>query len=491
MPRLSRTKTRERLGRGFETRERGPGLCFPSPFISSFLLLPPGDPGNWYSSDEDEGGSSVTSILKSLRQQSSGNAARPHKGQAGSSARPADPRLRDPRLSRNADPSGEPGPSDPRLARHIPSAIPKPEPHSSASSGQKPPLLPDEEEGERALRDKPISIPLDALPGHSLRDPRSQLQQFSHIKKDVVLHKPNFARMILWSPEDLIPLPIPKQEFIPVPAALQSMPALDPRLNRSQASLSDPRQRAGSAPGDASASGSASSGLPDFELLSRILKTVSAGGSPQSDKPSDPRVRKAPADPRLHKTMDPAASRASKPTDPAPGAGEAAPAIAPYDPRLLTGTGQSSVLSAISLYDPRTPNSGGKASEPLPEGSSKASECGKPPAKAKEPLFVRRSALEHPDAEKGCGESATDRYNSYNRPRPKAAGNAADPGAPHPGVHNLPVPPVYGMVKQSSKSGAGSPFAGNSPAQDSEQQDAASLKDVFKGFDPTASPFCQ
>ncbi|XP_062995733.1 zinc finger CCCH domain-containing protein 4 isoform X1 [Elgaria multicarinata webbii] len=499
-----------------------------------------GDTGNWYSSDEDDGSSSVSSILKTLRQQSSSrthedpaNNASPalgrtdprlQKNQPSGSGRPADPRLlRDPRLSRNAEPSalpgaGDVGPTDPRLARHALPSAPKPDPlRSSPTAGQKAAAVPEEEEGEqRALRDKPVTIPLDALPSHTLRDPRSQLQQFSHIKKDLLLLKPSFARLVLWSPEDLIPLPVPKQEFVPVPPALQPLPALDPRLNRPQnTSLADPRQRV-AAPAEPAASPGSS--LPDFELLSRILKTVNAaGGSPgPSDKPSDPRTRKAPADPRLLKTSEPAPSGGpSKPTDaagtplpagPVAGSEAAAPSIAPYDPRLLTagglsrGPGQSSVLSGISLYDPRTPSSGGKAAECAGEGSpaAKASDGSKSGGRGKEPLFVRRSALDQLEMEKPSAEPATDRYNSYNRPRPKVAAAAATATATlatetatQPGVHNLPVPPVYGMVKQAAKSGAGSPFAGNSPAQEGDLQDAGSLKDVFKGFDPTASPFCQ
>lgn len=490
-----------------------------------------GDPGNWYSSDEDDGGSSVSSILKTLRQQSS---SRPHedmpggtgptparsdprlqKSQASGGSRPTDPRLlRDPRLSRGpeatgAPPSGtgDPGPSDPRLARHAVPPVPKAEPlHASPTVGQKAATIPEEEEGEREIREKPVTIPLEALPNHTQRDPRCQLQQFSHIKKDIVLVKPSFARLVLWSPEDLIPLPVPKQELVPVPAALQALPAPEPRLSRPQSSsLSDPRQRA-AAPAEASAS--SGSGLPDFELLSRILKTVNAAGnSSQSDKPSDPRVRKAPVDPRLQKAAETAPLPPSKPADVnAPVASsEVAPGIAPYDPRLLTagglsrGSGQSSVLSGISLYDPRAAgSSSGKAMEPAAEGSPAATRGpeGSKSGRGKEPLFVRRSALDQPEPEKTSTEPATDRYNSYNRPRPKmatavAATPVATETATQPGVHNLPVPPVYGMVKQAAKSGPGSPFAGNSPGQEGEPHDAGSLKDVFKGFDPTASPFCQ
>lgn len=133
----------------------------------------------------------------------------------------------------------------------------------------------------------------------------------------------------------------------------------------------------------------------------------------------------------------------------------------------------------------------------VPEGNGKNSA-----AKTKEPPFVRKSALEQPESGKsgvdGGAATATDRYNSYNRPRPKAAAAPATAAVapppegtpPQPGVHNLPVPTLFGTVKQAPKTGSGSPFAGNSPAREGEQ-DAGSLKDVFKGFDPTASPFCQ
>lgn len=129
---------------------------------------------------------------------------------------------------------------------------------------------------------------------------------------------------------------------------------------------------------------------------------------------------------------------------------------------------------------------------------------------------MRKSALDQPEPEKSV-EQGTDRYNSYNRPRPKPApspnstaqGGSASaatagtgqgaPGGPTDqgpaGVHNLPVSSLFGVVKQAAKpGGTSSPFGGSSPAQPDQaatEQDNASLKDVFKGFDPTASPFCQ
>lgn len=559
-----------------------------------------GDSGNWYSSEDEDGGGSVTSILKTLRQQtqapqkSEGPPSDPRLQKASSAnplARPADPRLvRDPRLARSAESSqmsdsthsmassSSGPPADPRLARlaaatsagstsHSPPA-PKPEPPLV----YKPPPLTapaaDEEETERVLRDKPVPIPLDPLMGMALRDPRSQLQQFSHIKKDIILHMPAFAKTITWSPEDLLPLPIPKQDLLPLPPGIPPVSSLDSRVSRGQQQLhasiphSQPPPAQPPPTVDPPAPSSSTSSLPDFELLSRILKTVNSSpsqthsppllptpaaplsviGSPPSvppapaEKPVDPRMaRKAPTDPRLQ----PQKSALKQPSDsappPVPSTTPAAtsssppPTIAPYDPRLLSsgsagrgvGTGApggASVLSSISLYDPRTnkPGSPGTSSgsNNSPISSSTESKPSDPTAtkpKSKEPLFVRKSALDQPEPEKSI-EQGTDRYNSYNRPRPKPAPspNSITQGGPGAaaavgqsaagdqgpaGVHNLPVSSLFGVVKQAAKpGGTSSPFGGNSPAQPDQttaEQDNASLKDVFKGFDPTASPFCQ
>uniref|UniRef100_A0A3Q3DHM2 Zinc finger CCCH-type containing 4 n=1 Tax=Hippocampus comes TaxID=109280 RepID=A0A3Q3DHM2_HIPCM len=507
-----------------------------------------GDSGNWYSSEDEDGGGSVTSILKTLRQQTQA----PPKSDAPSDprlqkttippSRPADPRLpRDPRLARGAGPDLTPPvsssgpPADPRLARlaaisagsaaHQPAApkveqplIYKPPPLTAPAA--------EEEETERVLRDKPVPIPLDPLMGMALRDPRSQLQQFSHIKKDIILHMPTFSKTITWSPEDLLPIPVPKQDLLPLPPGILPVSSLDPRLSR----IVHPHSQSPpiAAPPSSEPPASSSSSLPDLELLSRILKTVS------SKKPVDPRMaRKGLTDPRIQ----PQKSALKQPSEPPPPSSESSssagstscsspPTVAPYDPRVLSsgGTGRSAasgapgganVLSSISLYDPRTnkPGSPSTAEGPnnSPNSESRQSEpsTGKP--KPKEPLFVRKSALEQPEPEKS-GEQGTDRYNSYNRPRPKPtpSPNSAAQGGPPAGgsatagplveqvpagVHNLPVSTLFGVVKQAGKpGGTSSPFGGSSPAQAEQptaEQDNGSLKEVFKGFDPTASPFCQ
>ncbi|XP_072315941.1 zinc finger CCCH domain-containing protein 4 [Eucyclogobius newberryi] len=490
-----------------------------------------GDSGNWYSSEDEDGGSSVTSILKTLRQQTQApvkteappNDPRLQKASTTAPpARPIDPRLtRDPRLARTGEapqgsdsaPSGPP--ADPRLARFSASQQPLAQKQEPPLIYKPPPLtaaVVEEEEPERVLREKPVPIPLEPLLALQLRDPRQQLQQFSHIKKDTLLPLPAFSKAITWSPQDLLPLPLPKQEPLPLPPGIPPAPSSDPRLSRAQPPPVD------------SNSGSP---VPNLQLLSRILKTVSpsptqspplSSAAPTQDKPADPRSdprmsRKGPLDPRLQpqKSAIKHVLDSAPPASP-PSGSRSPPSTAPYDPRLLSsgGTGRANasvasggtnVLGNISLYDPRT-------HKPDSPGGSPSESRSDPKAKSKEPLFVRKSALDQPEPEKSS-DQGTDRYNSYNRPRPKPApspnhgaqgGNA--PGAPGQGrdgtetvgVHSLPVPSLFGVVKQSKAGGAGSPFEGGSPVdtqQTTSELDKASLKDVFKGFDPTASPFCQ
>ncbi|KAI4883972.1 hypothetical protein NFI96_008934 [Prochilodus magdalenae] len=180
---------------------------------------------NWYSSD-DEDGSSVTAILKTLKKQNEmlkTQQTQQKLQQPGAPQAPlADPRLHkerplllnDPRL--RVDPRQHSSDTrkdvdavlDPRLARDprkmksmeaaSSKLDPHRHPHPISSTSQKPPAGDEDEDGERELREKAALIPLDPSPGATLRDPRCQIKQFSHIRVDILLqHGPAFAHSVV------------------------------------------------------------------------------------------------------------------------------------------------------------------------------------------------------------------------------------------------------------------------------------------------------
>lgn len=140
---------------------------------------------NWYSSDEEDG-SCVSSILKSLKKQSEMQSKTPPPAPVAAAlvdprlvkerATPSDPRVKTDPRQRPPDMKKESdGGTDPRLSRD-PRKLRPMEPGSYRQQShpvpQKPPTGEEDEEGERELRDRAALIPLDASPGVVLRDPR-------------------------------------------------------------------------------------------------------------------------------------------------------------------------------------------------------------------------------------------------------------------------------------------------------------------------------
>ncbi|KAG9480880.1 hypothetical protein GDO78_010253 [Eleutherodactylus coqui] len=481
---------------------------------------------NWYSSEEEDG-SGVGSILKTLRNQT--KLARSNSAEQQPAPQSCDPRLAkdkaagvqtfDPRLRLNQGQSPahhtESATFDPRIARD-PRKV-KAEmsavshlPHSGGNVKHKG-VDDDDEDAERELREKTAIIPLEIFPGICLRDPRCKLRQFSHIKMDILLSKPHFAKLVVWAPEDLLPVPPPKPD--PVSSINLPLPPLiaDQRLNKSRSLVTevhqsgsdlrlervDPRLEVKAKPASISAKGSYMEPTDSQVIINKM-------NDPRLQKSLQSRLHRSPSSDSQHGAareslspkVDPRLAARSSISSPPTSVKPAQEVLSTYAPKGSPSgsrvSSPGSILKNISLYSQRDSATSSVDPAPLPVGENgdhqrKTVDAGKVSKNESEEMELI------PEANRGLAiKTQKDTEDKSDGPADKI--EATSQACPPPAVHNLPISALAGLIRpQYSDPRQIKQAAPANQAQDTTavgEGDDKPLKDVFKTFDPTASPFC-